>query len=223
MAEDPTPTTEQAADTAAAASVPPESAEVALQAEVADLKDRLLRLAAEMENLRKRTEREIADARQYSVAKFAQDVLTIADNLGRTLAAMPAEAREAADAGLRALVEGVELTERELQKTLAKHGVQKLDPKGQKFDPNRHQAMFEVPSDAGVPGTVAEVVQDGYVIGERVLRGRGPVIRAACIHVGTVVQQQFGNRNRGSLMKRLLPIGPPPNDSAFSSPAGSGP
>ncbi|MGD5652402.1 nucleotide exchange factor GrpE, partial [Xanthomonas citri pv. citri] len=106
----------------------------------------------------------------YGITGFARDVLDIADNLQRALDAVPAEARAAADPGLTALIEGVELTERSLLSALEKHGVKKLDPQGQKFDPNFHQAMYEVP-DASVPaGTVVQVMQAGYTIGERVLR-----------------------------------------------------
>ncbi|MBN8920510.1 MAG: nucleotide exchange factor GrpE [Rhizobiales bacterium] len=138
--------------------------------ESAEFRDRWLRALAEMENLRRRTEREIADARSYGIAGFARDMVAAADNMRRALSAVPAELRESADAGLKALIEGVELTERELAKALGKHGVKQLEPKGQKFDPNFHQAMFEVP-DATVPnGTVVQVVQDGYTIGDRVLR-----------------------------------------------------
>jgi molecular chaperone GrpE len=130
----------------------------------------MLRTLAEMENLRKRTSREVADARTYGITGFARDVLEIADNLQRALDAVPAEARAAADPGLKALIEGVELTERSLLNALEKHGVRKLDPVGERFDPNFHQAMFEVP-DASVPaGTVVQVVQAGYMISERVLR-----------------------------------------------------
>ena len=125
---------------------------------------------AEMENLRKRTAREVADARTYGISGFARDVLDIADNLQRALDAVPPEARAAAEPGLAALIEGVELTERSLLNALEKHGVKKFDPAGEKFDPNFQQAMFEVP-DASVPsGTVVQVVQAGYMIGERVLR-----------------------------------------------------
>ena len=138
--------------------------------EAADSRDKMLRTLAEMENLRKRTSREVADARTYGITGFARDVLEIADNLQRALDAVPAEARASADPGLKALIEGVELTERSLLNALEKHGVRKLDPSGEKFDPNFHQAMFEVP-DASVPaGTVVQVVQAGYMIGERVLR-----------------------------------------------------
>jgi molecular chaperone GrpE len=141
-----------------------------LQKEAAEARDRMLRTLAEMENLRKRTAKEVADSKLYGVTGFARDVLDIADNLQRALDAVPADARAAADAGLTSLIEGVELTERSLLNALEKHGVKKLDPQGQKFDPNFHQAMYEVP-DASVPaGTVVQVMQAGYTIGERVLR-----------------------------------------------------
>lgn len=149
----------------------PETGSVeALTKEAADARDRMLRTLAEMENLRKRTAREVADARMYGITGFARDVLDIADNLQRALDAVPAETRENADAGLKSLIEGVELTERSLINTLDKNGVKKFDPMGQKFDPNFQQAMYEVP-DASVPsGTVVQVVQAGFMIGERVLR-----------------------------------------------------
>ena len=141
-----------------------------LQQEAAEARDRMLRTLAEMENLRKRTTKEVADARLYGITGFARDVLDIADNLQRALDAVPAEARAAADPGLTSLIEGVELTERSLLNALEKHGVKKFDPQGQKFDPNFQQAMYEVP-DASVPsGTVVQVVQAGYMIGERILR-----------------------------------------------------
>ncbi len=141
-----------------------------LAKEAADLKDRLLRTLAEMENLRRRTEREVADARTYGVTNFARDILAVADNMERALKALDDELREKADAGLKALLDGVELTERELIKAMEKHGVNKIEPLGQKFDPNLHQAMLEIP-DATVPaGTVVQIMQPGYTIGERVLR-----------------------------------------------------
>jgi molecular chaperone GrpE len=141
-----------------------------LAREAAELKDKLLRTLAEMENLRRRTEREIADGRLYGIANFARDVLAIADNMRRALDAVGADARAAMDGGMKPLFEGVELTERELQKVLEKHGVRKLEPQGAKFDPNVHQAMYEVPDPSLPAGTVAQVVQDGYTIGDRVLR-----------------------------------------------------
>ena len=141
-----------------------------LNAENAELKDRVLRTLAEMENLRRRTEREVADARAYAVTAFARDMLTVADNLSRALESVPAEARGSADSSLKGLIEGVELTARDLQTALARHGVTKLEPLGEKFDPNFHQAMYEVPDETQPAGAVSQVMQSGWKIGERVLR-----------------------------------------------------
>ncbi len=141
-----------------------------LEGEKAELKDKLLRALAEMENLRRRVEKDLADARAYAVTRFARDMLDVADNLNRAVASFPAEQKAAAEGPLKALIEGVELTERDLLKKLEGHGVKKLEPEGQKFDPNLHQAMFEVPDETKPNGTVTTVVQSGYVIGERVLR-----------------------------------------------------
>jgi molecular chaperone GrpE len=142
----------------------------ALAKEAADLKDRLLRTLAEMENLRRRTEREVADSRVYAVTNFARDILAVADNMERAMKALDDEIREKADAGVKALLDGVELTERELIKVMEKHGIKRLEPQGQKFDPNLHQAMFELPDPSVPAGTVVQVMQPGYTIGERVLR-----------------------------------------------------
>ena len=142
-----------------------------LASENAEHKDRLLRTLAEMENLRRRTEREVADMRQYGIASFARDILAVADNMERALEALDAELRETANPATKALLDGVELTERELLKVLEKHGVKKFEPqKGDKFDPNLHQAMYELPDPSQPAGTVAQVVQPGYMIGERMLR-----------------------------------------------------
>jgi molecular chaperone GrpE len=142
-----------------------------LARENAEAKDRVLRTLAEMENLRKRTEREIGDARHYGIASFARDILAVADNMDRALAALDAELRESANAGVKALLDGVELTERELHKVLEKHGVKKFEPqKGERFDPNLHQAMYEAPDPSLPSGTIAQIVQSGYMIGERMLR-----------------------------------------------------
>ncbi|WP_292898746.1 MULTISPECIES: nucleotide exchange factor GrpE [unclassified Nitratireductor] len=143
---------------------------VRLAKENEELKERALRLAAEMENLRKRTARDVAEARSYSIAGFARDMLTVSDNLRRALEAVPAEARAAGDSGLASLMEGVEMTERAMLSTLERHGVKQIDPKGERFDPHFHQAMFEVPDPETPENTVVQVVQQGYVIGERVLR-----------------------------------------------------
>jgi molecular chaperone GrpE len=155
-------------ESAAAAAEPTPS--TALEREHAEMKDRLLRTLAEMENLRKRTEREVADSRLYGIAGFARDVLGVADNMRRALDAVPAEARANAQAGMKALVDGVELTERELLKALEKNGVRQFTPLGEKFDPNVHQAMFEVPDPSVPAGSIVQVMQPGYMIGERVLR-----------------------------------------------------
>src|SRR5579883_1635971 len=158
------------AEPAAPATAPEPVPSTALEREHAEMKDRLLRALAEMENLRKRTDREITDARLYGVASFARDMLGVADNMRRALEAVSPELRASAESGVKALIDGVELTERELLKVLEKNGVRQFTPRGEKFDPNFHQAMFEVP-DASVPaGSIVEVVQPGYLIGERVLR-----------------------------------------------------
>ena len=156
-----------AATTADNEPAPPDAA--ALAKEVADYKDKLLRSLADMENLRRRTDREVADARVYGVSSLARDIAGVADNMRRALAAV-GESAIAIEGPAKPLVEGVELIERELLKVLEKHGVKKFDPKGVKFDPNLHQAIFEV-FDANVaPGSIAQVIQPGYMIGERVLR-----------------------------------------------------
>ena len=134
-----------------------------------ELKDRALRTVAEMENLRRRTAREIQDARTYAVTNFARDMLAVSDNLRRALDAVPADARSA-DEGLASLFEGVEMTERAMLTALERHGVKKLEPEGERFDPNFHQAMFEVPNADITTNTVVQVVQPGYSIGGRVLR-----------------------------------------------------
>jgi molecular chaperone GrpE len=165
--------------------IPKESAEASAQAaqgepapdsvatltkEAADLRDRLLRTLAEMENLRRRTEREISDTRQYGIASFARDLLGVADNMDRALNTLSDDFRDQADPVIKSHIEGVEITERELHKVMEKHGVKKFDPQGQKFDPNLHQAMLEVP-DPNVPaGTVVQVMAPGYMIADRVLR-----------------------------------------------------
>jgi len=142
----------------------------ALRTENAELKDRVLRTVAEMENLRKRTEREINDTRSYAIAGFARDMLSATDALSRALTTLPAETRETGDATTKSLIEGIELAEREMQRLLAKHGVKPIEAQGEKFDPHVHQAMFEVPDPSQPEGTVVQVVQPGFLIGDRVLR-----------------------------------------------------
>ena len=140
-----------------------------LEIEIADLKDRYLRQVADMENLRKRTERERSDIKKYAVSEFARDILPLSDNFQRAIDSVPAEAAEQ-DEALKSFLEGVRMNERELQKVLERHGVTQLDPKGEKFDPNKHQAVQQV-EDSDLPNnTVVDVFQVGYVIAERVLR-----------------------------------------------------
>jgi molecular chaperone GrpE len=141
-----------------------------LRRENAELKDKVLRSLAEMENQRRRTEREIADAKTYGVTAFARDMLTVADNLRRAAGSAGPAAREPEAATLKTLIEGIELTERDFLSRLGQYGVKKLEPLGVKFDPNLHEALFEVPSETAPNGTVVQVMEDGYVIGDRVLR-----------------------------------------------------
>lgn len=158
-----------AADIGASAPSPTAELEAALEtarADVANLKDQVLRTLADMENLRRRTEREVRDGAQYAVTSFARDLLSVSDNLARALQS----AGDSEDAAVKAVVEGVAMTERELAKVLEKHGVKRIVAEGAKFDPNLHQAMFEVPNPELPSGTVVQELQTGYVIGERVLR-----------------------------------------------------
>lgn len=162
--------TEQEAQDGQEAEPSEEDVLMRLAAENEELKDRALRLAAEMENLRRRTQRDVADAKSYSIATFARDMLSVSDNLQRALEAIPEEAKKRGDAGFKALIDGVEMTERDMLGALERHGVRRLSPEGEKFDPNFHQAMFEVPNPEVPANTVVQVVQTGYAIGDRVLR-----------------------------------------------------
>ncbi len=149
----------------------PKDAQItALTEEAAALKDRMLRLAADMDNLRKRAEREKAEATLYAATNFARDLLSITDNMGRALAAVSPEERARADEVLKNLLAGVELTERELLNVFQRHGIRKLETVGQKFDPNMHQALYEVPTSERPPGTVMQEMQSGFAIGDRCLR-----------------------------------------------------
>lgn len=161
----------EAASTPQAAPDPAQlAAEVdTLQGQVADLTDRLLRAHAEMDNLRKRAEREREETAKFAISKFARDVVAVADNFERAIQAVPAEAAEQ-DAVLKSLVEGVSMTEREFLNVLERHGVRRLNPKGEAFNPHQHQAMMEMENASVASGTVLEVFQCGYLIEDRVLR-----------------------------------------------------
>lgn len=164
--QDYTPETQPANDPGA-----PEGGEIAaLRAENAELKDRLLRALADVENTRRRGERDRQDASQYAVTGFARDILAVADNFARAIEACPKEVREGASPQVKGVIEGVEATERQLLATLERHGVKQIDTSDGKFDPNFHQAIAEVAGEGKPPGAIVNVVQTGYVIGERLLR-----------------------------------------------------
>ena len=133
------------------------------------LKDQLLRALADAENARRRARKDVEEARNYAISRFAQDLLGVADNLGRALESIPAERRESDDA-VKAIAEGIEMTVREFETALARHGISKIDPLGEKFDYNLHQALFETAETDQPDGTVVQVLQTGYTIGERLLR-----------------------------------------------------
>jgi molecular chaperone GrpE len=141
----------------------------AAEAEIARLKDQLLRALAETENLRRRSQRELADAAKYAATGFAKEILPVADNLGRALAAIPAGAAEQ-DPALKALQDGVAATERQLLAAFERHGIRRIDPMGERFDSNLHQAMFEVPGSGEPAGTIVQVLQPGYLLNDRLLR-----------------------------------------------------
>jgi len=143
---------------------------VMLKDEVAQLKDRVLRTAADMDNLRKRSEREKAEATLYAATNFARDLLSVADNMQRALAAISPEAKDAADDVTKNLLAGVEMTEKELLNVFQRYNIRKVETIGAKFDPNFHQALFEVPTNEYPPGTVVQEMQSGFAIGERCLR-----------------------------------------------------
>ena len=141
----------------------------ALKAEVESLKDQRLRALAEVENIRRRADKEKAEASQYAVTKFARDMVGIADNFARALAAVPAGVRAVADPQVAAVLDGVEATDRQLIQTLERYGVKAVDTEG-KFDPNLHQAIAEVPGNGKPAGSIVDVMQTGFMIGERLLR-----------------------------------------------------
>jgi len=151
-----------------------------LQRENGELKDRLLRTLAEMENLRRRADKEVADAKLYGISSFARDMLSFADNLRRAVDNIPDELRKSADSAVKTLISGLEVIERDFIARLARHGAKKMEPLGGKFDPNLHEALYEIPDETVPNGTVVKVVEDGYTIGDRVLRpakvgvSRGP-------------------------------------------------
>lgn len=166
---------DQAHDTAAAAADAAEAAEARadqrlgeIEAELAEVRSALLYARAETQNVRRRAEKEAADARTYAATQFARDVLSVSDNLSRALDAIPAELRE--DEKLKGLVTGLEATARELESVFARHGITRIATAGAALDPNQHQAMFEVPTTDAAPGTIVQEIQAGYMIKDRLLR-----------------------------------------------------
>jgi molecular chaperone GrpE len=140
-----------------------------LEAQVGELKDQVLRNLAETENVRRRAQREVEDAGKYAVTKFARDLLSVADNLGRALQALPAD-RSNIDDATKNVITGVEATERELLAIFERNGIKRIEPLGEAFNPEYHQAVMEVPSDEHKPGTVALLLAPGYLLKDRLLR-----------------------------------------------------
>jgi len=150
------------------AEVSPEARVAQLEAELAGYKDRLLRALAEAENTRRRAQREREDASKYAITGFAKDLLSAADNLRRALDSLPES--EARDERTRSLLAGVAATERELLSVFGRHGIRRIDPPGERFDHNFHQAIFEAERADQPAGTIVEVLQPGYVLNDRLLR-----------------------------------------------------
>ncbi|HEY9036517.1 MAG TPA: nucleotide exchange factor GrpE [Pseudomonadales bacterium] len=161
---------EPVADPAAEAAV---SAEEALQAEVAALKDHLLREQAEMQNVRRRAERDVESARKFAVERFAADILPVMDNFERAL-----QSADDSNEAIKPVLEGVELTRRQLEDVFQRHQIEAIDPKGQLFDPAFHEAVASVPSPDAAPNTVLEVMQKGYTLNGRVIRAAMVVVVA---------------------------------------------
>lgn len=167
--EPPAPVNDMDAEAAAnAAPETPQERIAALETELAEAQDRLLRALAETENTRRRAQRERIDAERYGFAKFAGDLLSVADNLHRALDSLPEN--EAKDDRTRSLLAGVAATERELLAAFERHGLKRIDAKGERFDHNFHQAVFEIENSGQLAGTVVEVLQPGYVVHDRLLR-----------------------------------------------------
>lgn len=163
------PTPVDAAPNEAAADVTPPRTVADVEAELAQTKDTLMRALADTENARRRAEREAAEGRVYAIDRFARDLLTVADNLGRALDSLTPEMKLAADENMRTVLDGVAMTENAMLEVFGRHGLKRVGQKGDKFDPNLHQAVTQIPSDAPA-GAIADVFQSGYVLGERTLR-----------------------------------------------------
>ncbi|HLG90196.1 MAG TPA: nucleotide exchange factor GrpE [Alphaproteobacteria bacterium] len=178
-----------AADPHDPAVLPPEAGRIAdLETELGEARDRLLRALAETENVRRRGEREREETARFAISRFAGDILSVADNLRRALESVPGQALEGNEF-LTKLVDGVVATERELLAVFEKHGLKRLDPTGRPFDPNFHEVLFEMDAPGKPPGTVVQVLQPGYTIGERLLRPARVAVAKAAPDVGRVDTQ----------------------------------
>jgi len=162
------PEAEAGAAVEPAESEPEEAQQPTLEDQVSELRDRLLRAMAELENTRKRAQRDREEANKYAITGFARSVLTVADNLRRAIDSVPNE--ESGNEAVKTLLAGIEMTERELLKAFEQQGIQAVEPLGEKFDHNFHQAMFEVEGSGQPPGTIVQVMEAGYVIADRLLR-----------------------------------------------------
>lgn len=182
-----------------------------LQGQIADLTDRLLRAHAEMDNIRKRAEREREETAKYAISKFAREVVAVADNFERAIQAVPADAAER-DSVLKSLVEGVGMTEREFLNVLERNGVRRINPKGEPFDPHQHQAMMEMQNAEVAAGTVLEVFQCGYMIEDRVLRPAMVVVAKGGQKPGQSSEAAAGTTGKKEDDAPAAPEGPPAGD-----------
>jgi molecular chaperone GrpE len=192
-----------------------------LESQVADLTDRLLRAHAEIDNIRKRAEREKADTAKYAISKFARDIVGVSDNFQRAIAAVPPGAANR-DPALKSLVDGVSMSEREFLQVLERHGLKRIDPTGEIFNPHLHQAVMEQPNAELPAGTVLQVLQAGYSIGERVLRPAMVVVAKGGVKPGKPADQARRAANDDTRAEptgaRSEPPPPPPAPDSDSQP-----
>jgi len=171
LLSDPMPETGDYDESANSNEIAREAAQIAaLHAEIAQLKDRYLRAVAETENVRRRSEREKTDSAQFAFGRFAKDLLNVLDNFSRALDVIDPEQRAQLPDGARSVIEGIEAIQREMMSIFERHGIKRIPAKAQRFDPNLHQAIAEIPTGDHPPGTIIDVAQEGYMIGGRLLR-----------------------------------------------------
>lgn len=189
MSEENTPNEDEIQDAAAGEQPEQEPPFARLEAELEKLRQEVLYAQAETQNVRRRLEKEKQDASAYATTGFARDMLSIADNMSRALAALPAELRE--DEKLKPLVTGIEMTAKELENVFQRNGITRIEAMGQQLDPNRHQAMIELENADVEPGTIVQEMQGGYMIKDRLLRpALVGVAKAPAAQVGDTVDAQ---------------------------------